>query len=64
MPWIILHSQELSLTHQDLARELNASREAVSRLLKKLERTNLLSLGRNKITLLKSPAALVDFDFD
>lgn len=58
------HSQELSLTHQDLARELNASREAVSRLLKKLERTNLLSLGRNKITLLKSPAALVDFDFD
>lgn len=58
------HSQELSLTHQDIARELNASREAVSRLLKKLERTNLLSLGRNKITLLKSPASLIDFDFD
>ena len=59
-----LSSKELGITHQEIARELNASREAVSRLLKKLERANLLSLGRNKITLLKSPEQLEDFALD
>jgi CRP/FNR family transcriptional regulator len=51
-------SKEFTTTHQDIARELNASREAISRLLKKLERQNLLELGRNKIKLLKEPEAL------
>ena len=60
----ITDSLELSITHQDIARELNASREAVSRLLKKLERMNLLRLGRNKITLLKSAETLASFAFD
>jgi len=32
---------------------LNASREAVSRLLKKLEQDGTVKLGRNKIELLK-----------
>ncbi len=41
-------------THQEIAQDLNASREAVSRLLKKLEKQSILSIGRNKITLLDS----------
>jgi len=56
-----VHSKELGITHQEIARELNASREAISRLLKKLERANLLQLGRNKIILLKSPEFLEDY---
>jgi len=56
-----IHSKELGITHQEIARELNASREAISRLLKKLERANLLQLGRNKIILLKSPEFLEDY---
>jgi CRP/FNR family transcriptional regulator, anaerobic regulatory protein len=59
-----LGSKELGITHQEIARELNASREAVSRLLKKLERANLLQLGRNKILLHKSPEQLEDFSLD
>lgn len=56
-----LDSRELEVTHQEIARELNASREAVSRLLKKLERANLIKLGRNKISLQKSPELLEAF---
>ncbi|HHB79569.1 MAG TPA: Crp/Fnr family transcriptional regulator [Saprospiraceae bacterium] len=39
-------------THQEIAQDLNASREAISRLLKKLEKQEILTIGRNKITLL------------
>jgi len=53
-----LGQDTLSTTHQEIARELNASREAVSRLLKKLERNKLLKLGRNKIDLLLTPDEL------
>lgn len=53
-----ISSKEFNITHSEIARELNASREAISRLLKKLERQNLLELGRNKIKLLKEPEAL------
>ncbi len=53
-----IETQEFNITHQEIARELNASREAISRLLKKLERKNLLELGRNKIKLIKSPDEL------
>ncbi len=42
----------ISMTHQQMADDLNVSREAVSRLLKKLEQINLVRLGRNQITLL------------
>ena len=45
-------SNTLLVTHQHIAYDLNASREAVSRLLKKLEKTGKLRLGRNKIKLL------------
>lgn len=37
--------------HFDIARDLRVSREAVSRILKKLEKEEIITLGRNKITL-------------
>ncbi len=45
-------SQVISATHQEIAYDLNASREAVSRLLKQLEKEGQVKLGRNKIELL------------
>jgi CRP/FNR family transcriptional regulator len=59
-----LNSKELEITHQEIAKELNASREAVSRLLKKLEQFNLIKLGRNKITLVKSADQLENWSLD
>lgn len=44
----------LPLTHQELAYELGSSREVVSRLLKALERSGRIRLGRGRITLLGS----------
>lgn len=38
-------------THFDIARDLKVSRESVSRVLKKFEKEQIVSLGRNKITL-------------
>jgi CRP/FNR family transcriptional regulator, anaerobic regulatory protein len=45
-------SNELQLTHQQLADELGSSREVVSRILKQMENEKLVSLSRNKIVLL------------
>ncbi len=45
-------SRTLSATHQEIAYDLNASREAVSRLLKQLEKDGIVKLGRNRIELL------------
>jgi len=47
-----LGTQEFHITHQQIAQELNSSREAVSRLLKKLETSGHIQLGRNKIKLI------------
>ncbi|GHV44900.1 MULTISPECIES: Crp/Fnr family transcriptional regulator [Hydrotalea] len=44
-------SNQINLSHQQIADELNSSREVISRLLKKLEQKNLLSLSRNTIEL-------------
>lgn len=44
----------LELTHQDLATELGASRETVSRLLKEFERRDCIRLYRSKIELLST----------
>lgn len=44
-------SREIHITHSKIAHELNSSREAVSRLLKKMEKVGDLSLGRNLIQL-------------
>lgn len=43
------HGQELRISHQDIARDLNSAREVVSRLLKRLERQGVVELGRNSI---------------
>lgn len=42
----------IEATHQEIANDLNASREAVSRLLKKMEHIGKVKLGRNEIQLL------------
>ena len=47
----ILNSKHITTTHQDIANDINASREAVSRLLKKMEKDELVRLGRNVIEL-------------
>jgi CRP/FNR family transcriptional regulator len=39
----------LNLTHQQIAEDLNSSREVISRLLKKMEKNGQLELGRNAI---------------
>ncbi len=44
-------SNEFSITHQQLAEELGTTREVVSRLLKQMEKQELIMLSRNKITL-------------
>ncbi|NBC09558.1 MAG: helix-turn-helix domain-containing protein [Bacteroidetes bacterium] len=46
------NNRTLQATHQEIAYDLNASREAVSRLLKQLEKDGLVELGRNRIQLL------------
>ena len=43
----------VKLSHQEIANELNTSREVISRLLKKLEQRGTLKLHRNHIELLK-----------
>jgi CRP/FNR family transcriptional regulator len=47
-----LEDRTLEITHQQIAHDLNASREAISRLLKKMEDQKLVKLGRNMITML------------
>lgn len=47
------NSNNLNLSHQEIATELNTSREVISRLLKKMEQRGLLILQRNQIQLLK-----------
>lgn len=44
---------DLKLSHQEIASELNTSREVISRLLKKLEQRGVLKMHRNNIELLK-----------
>ncbi len=44
---------ELKLSHQEIATELNTSREVISRLLKKMEQRGLVTLYRNNIELLQ-----------
>lgn len=44
---------DLKLSHQEIATELNTSREVISRLLKKLEQRGVLKMHRNNIELLK-----------
>lgn len=45
-----LKSKTISITHQQIADDLNSSREVISRLLKKLESQHRISISRNEIT--------------
>lgn len=45
-------SNTITVTHEQLANELGTARVVVSRLLKQMEENGLVTLGRNKITLL------------
>ncbi len=44
---------DVKLSHQEIASELNTSREVISCLLKKMEQCGLLKLHRNQIEVLK-----------
>lgn len=48
----VLKTRVLKLSHQEVAYELNTSREVISRLLKKMEKEGYVALGRNRIELL------------
>lgn len=54
-------SNQLHLTHQDIAYELNSSREVISRLLKKLEQKEWIKLGRNSIDILVDLKEKLDY---
>jgi len=48
---LVHNDNTINRKHFDIARDLRVSREAVSRILKKLEKEETITLGRNKITL-------------
>lgn len=48
---LVYNSNTINRKHFDIARDLKVSREAISRVLKKLEKEEVIILGRNKITL-------------
>lgn len=48
----VLQTQQLYITHQEIANDLHSSREVISRLLKKMEQQNRLKLHRNYIEML------------
>ena len=43
---------EISVTHEQLANQINSSRKVVSRTLKKMEKQNIVRLRRGKIMIL------------
>jgi len=47
--YVKVSGKEIRLSHQQIAIELNSSREVISRLLKKLEQTGAITLHRNYI---------------
>ena len=47
-----LKTKTITVTHQQIADDLNSSREVISRLLKKLESQKRISISRNEITAL------------
>jgi len=48
----LIKSSTVKMSHQEIAIDLNTSREVISRLLKQLELSNLVQLGRGKIEIL------------
>ena len=47
-----MDSNHIHMSHQEIASDLNSSREVISRILKQMERKKLVKLGRNNIELL------------
>ena len=47
----LYNTKDILVTHQQLADEMGTTREAVSRVLKQLEKSQALVLSRNKISL-------------
>ena len=45
-----MDTDRITITHQEIADDLNSSREVISRLLKKMEAQNRISVSRNTIT--------------
>ncbi|KPQ14358.1 MAG: CRP/FNR family cAMP-binding transcriptional regulator, partial [Algoriphagus marincola HL-49] len=45
-------SNSIHKTHQQIAQELNSSREVITRLLKKLEQRGVVKVNRNQIQLI------------
>ncbi len=48
----LTHSKTIHITHEQIANELGTVRVVISRLLKQLEENGIVTLGRNKITLM------------
>ncbi len=46
-------TMSIEITHQEIAHDLNSSREVISRLLKKMENMGMVKLERSHIQLLK-----------
>lgn len=46
-------NSEIHISHQEIAYDLNTSREVISRLLKQLEKMGSIKLGRNRIIILE-----------
>jgi CRP/FNR family transcriptional regulator len=46
-------NSEIQISHQEIAYDLNTSREVISRLLKQLEKMGAIKLGRNRIIILE-----------
>lgn len=46
----LTQKKEFQITHKQIALDLNTTREAISRLLKKMEQMGLVKLARNRIT--------------
>ena len=47
----VLDSNQIKISHSEIAIDLNTSRETISRMLKQMEKQGKLKLGRNKIEL-------------
>ncbi len=47
-----MHTKQIQITHQQIAQELNSSREVISRLLKKLAERGKIRVHRNEIEIL------------
>jgi len=48
---LITNDNTINKKHFDIARDLKVSREAISRILEKLKKQDIVNLGRNKITI-------------